>query len=157
MQPAMQPSADIPSTQLTNRTALGIVTGLIVVATLIFVVFGGGSEAGDSRAATMSPAETQQADADAQAQARTAQTAIETFATDNSGQYTGATPAALQQIEATLTAPLTVHAQAATYSLTVESETGTTFTVVRDPSGLTTYTCAPTGAGNCPQSGDWSQ
>ena len=41
----------------------------------------------------------------------------------------GATPEALQHIESTLTAPLTVDAQASTYSVTAESGTGTTFTV----------------------------
>ena len=41
MQPAMQPAADIPATRLTNRTALGIVLGLILVASMVLVVFGG--------------------------------------------------------------------------------------------------------------------
>ncbi|MDX6588080.1 MAG: hypothetical protein QOI31_2553 [Solirubrobacterales bacterium] len=157
MQPAMQPAAGIPSSRLTNRAALGIVGGLILVATLLFVVLGGGDESSDTTAETMSVAEIQQADADAQAQARTAQTAIETFATDNAGQYAGATPSALQQIESNLTAPLTVDAQATTYTLTTESETGTTFSITRDASGLTTLNCTPPGEGNCPESGDWAQ
>ena len=157
MQPAMQPAADLPATRLTNRTALGIVLGLILVATVVFVVFGGGDDTSSGSAETMTAAEIQQADADAQSQARTAQTAIETFATDNEGQYAGATPEALQQIEPTLTAPLTVDAQASTYAVTAESEAGTTFTVARDPSGLTAFTCSSPGEGNCPDSGDWAQ
>ena len=156
MQPAMQP-ADIPATRLTNRTALGIVLGLILVATMVFVVFGGGGESSSGSAETLTAAEIQQADADAQSQARTAQTAIETFATDNGGQYARATPESLQQIESTLTAPLTVDAQASTYSVTAESESGTTFTVARDPAGLTAFACSPPGEGNCPVSGDWAQ
>jgi hypothetical protein len=157
MQPAMQPSADIPSTRLTNRTALGIVGGLILVATLAFAVFGGGGESSDSGAESMSTAEIQQADANAQSQARTAQAAIETYATDSGGQYTGATAEALQQIESSLTASFTVDAQATTYTLTTESETGTTFSIARDASGLTTLNCAPPGEGSCPESGDWAQ
>src|SRR5687767_8469903 len=41
-------------------------------------------------------------DADAKAHVRSAQTAIETYATDNNGEYTGATPNALVTIEETL-------------------------------------------------------
>ena len=41
-------------------------------------------------------------DADAKSQARTAQTAIETYATENDGNYTNATPAILDGIESTL-------------------------------------------------------
>ncbi len=41
-------------------------------------------------------------DADAKSAARTAQTAIETFATDHQGTYVGATAGALQTIEPTL-------------------------------------------------------
>ena len=41
-------------------------------------------------------------DADTKAMAHTAQTAIETYATDNGGAYTGATPANLNAIENTV-------------------------------------------------------
>ena len=41
-------------------------------------------------------------DASAKEAARTAETAVETFATDNGGSYANATPAALQNIESTL-------------------------------------------------------
>src|SRR3954453_19662211 len=48
-------------------------------------------------------------DASAKESARTAETSIETFATDNQGSYANATPAALQNIESTLNgATLTV-------------------------------------------------
>ena len=43
-------------------------------------------------------------DSDAKSAARTAQTSIETYATDNGGSYAGATPADLEDIEATLDA-----------------------------------------------------
>ena len=43
-------------------------------------------------------------DTDAKSAARTAQTALETYATDNSGSYASATPADLENIEATLDA-----------------------------------------------------
>jgi type IV pilus assembly protein PilA len=41
-------------------------------------------------------------DADAKSAVRTAQTAIETYATDNGGSYAGATPALLVGVEQTL-------------------------------------------------------
>src|SRR6188508_886909 len=53
-------------------------------------------------------------DADAKAGVRSAQTAMETYATDNNGSYAGATPALLQGIESTLNdVTLTVPAVAA--------------------------------------------
>jgi hypothetical protein len=156
MQPIMPSTADLPSPRLSNRAALGIVGGLILVATLVLGVFGGG-DSSDTGVASMSTAEIQAADEAAQAQARTAQAAIETYATDNAGQYAGATPDALQQIESTLTAPLAVDAQAGAYTVTVGSETDTTFSISRDSSGLTTFNCAPAGSGSCPDTGDWAQ
>src|SRR5688500_5342847 len=64
-------------------------------------------------------------DADAKSAVRTAQTAMETYATDNGGSYAGADPADLVAIESTLTnvgARLTVPAVAAdSYTVQVES------------------------------------
>src|SRR5919206_547049 len=62
-------------------------------------------------------------DADAKSAARTAETAMETFATSNNGQYTGATVANLQSIEPTLNqvgARLTLPAAPAANGYTVQ-------------------------------------
>ncbi len=45
-------------------------------------------------------------DADAKADARTAQTAVETYGTDHNGVFTGLTAAALDDIESSLTDPV---------------------------------------------------
>jgi Protein of unknown function (DUF2510) len=42
MQPAMKPTSDIRASRLTNRAAVGIVMGLVLAASLFFVLFGGG-------------------------------------------------------------------------------------------------------------------
>jgi len=96
-------------------------------------------------------------DADAKSAARTAQTAIETYATDNGGAYTGATPAALVGIEETLSdATLTVPAAAAeTYTVTVASDTTNAFSISRNAAGATTQTCTTTGEAGCPTDGNW--
>jgi type IV pilus assembly protein PilA len=102
-------------------------------------------------------------DAQAKAAARTAQTAIETFATDNSGSYAAATPAALQGIEETLVIAagednvITVPAPTeTTYTVTSESGTDTTFSITRN-GGVVTFSCLPVNTGGCPAGGDWSQ
>ena len=100
-------------------------------------------------------------DADAKASVRTAQTAIETFATDHNGAYTGATTADLVLIEPTLGdagARLTVDAAAATtYAVTVDSTVaGHEFTITRGAGGTTNLSCIPVaGDGGCPSGGNW--
>jgi hypothetical protein len=154
--PHLQPVEATPRPDwLTNKTALGIVVGLIVLATIVFVAFGGGGDTSDP-AANLDPAEVQSLDADAKADARTAQTAMETYSTDNGGQYAGATAETLQQIEPTLPSTVVVDAQPMGYTVSVSSEAGTTFTVARDPSAVATFSCTPAGTGGCPASGDWS-
>ena len=95
-------------------------------------------------------------DADAKSAVRTAQTAMETYSTDNDGTYADATEADLEAIEPTLAdATFTAVTPDGSngYTLTVQSETGTTFTIVRN-GGSTTYTCDPVGGG-CPSGGNW--
>jgi type IV pilus assembly protein PilA len=105
-------------------------------------------------------------DADAKTQARTAQTAIETYATDNDGEYDSGTVNAntLQAIESTLTdvadADLTVSTPGDagdtalnSYTVTVDSATGNTFSVTRHGDGTTENTCTAAGDAGCPGSG----
>jgi type IV pilus assembly protein PilA len=104
-------------------------------------------------------------DASAKSQVRTAQTAMETYATDNNGSYAGATKAALVTIEPTLadTGSATLGAPgglgATAYSISsVAANTGDTFTIANN-AGVVTRTCtAGTGGGQpggCPSSGNW--
>ena len=105
-------------------------------------------------------------DADAKAAVRTAETAMETYATDNDGDYTGATVAALENIEDTLTSATLVVAEnggatpagtptAAAYEVHVTSDTGNEFWIMRSAPGAATLGCSPVGDGGCPPSGNW--
>jgi type IV pilus assembly protein PilA len=109
-------------------------------------------------------------DADAKASVRTAETAMETYATDHQGAYTGADTAALNAIEATLQdAPnaVGVVAGAGTYGISVKSDTGNYFSINRAANGTTSLKCgdgapdltgAATGAAGkagCPSNGSW--
>jgi type IV pilus assembly protein PilA len=99
-------------------------------------------------------------DADAKSAVRTAQTAIETEATDNDGDYTTGTTARLQEIEPTLAdSALTSTPNGTTgYTLMVASDTDGEFTITR-AGGNTTYTCGPAayqGEGGCPTDGNWA-
>ena len=103
-------------------------------------------------------------DADAKAAARTAQTALETIATDHpDGHYyttgtTEPTAADLVEVEETLAgANLTaVSGGEDTYSVTVTSETDNTFTITRSDTGAVTFPCTEGGTGGCPTSDYWA-
>ena len=93
-------------------------------------------------------------DSDAKSAARTAQTSIETYATDNDGSYALATPADLEDIEATLDASkLAVTSDADTYTVTATSDTGNTFSIERLTNGDTSLTC--TGSSGGCSGGTW--
>lgn len=99
-------------------------------------------------------------DADAKSAARTAQTAIETFATDNNGSYLTADSTKLIAIEPTLqdvSATLTVNPTSATgYIVSVDSAVaGQSFSITRANTGATTLACTTAGKGGCPQNGRW--
>ena len=102
-------------------------------------------------------------DADAKESVRTAQTAIETYATDHNGTYVGATAADLQAIENTLNdADLQDPTGLAqdTYKVTVISDNDSpnhTFSNQRQADGKTLLSCeAPTDdLDGCPDSGLW--
>ena len=109
-------------------------------------------------------------DANAKEQARTAETAMETYATDNGGTYQNVTPAKLAAIENSIqTAGTSAYLSAAAsqgatfkgWTLTVTSPSTTnTFTIARDPAtGALSYTCGPVanqGTGGCPSGGNWT-
>jgi type IV pilus assembly protein PilA len=97
-------------------------------------------------------------DADAKAGVRTAQTAMETYATDHGGLYTPTpTVADLRGIEQTLN-DVTLSAPTSTadsYTVTATSTTGNTFSINRASTGITTYTCTTAGQDGCPTGGNW--
>jgi type IV pilus assembly protein PilA len=100
-------------------------------------------------------------DAEAKSTAKTAQTALETYATDRNGVYTGATRASLKAIEPTLSsastganAITTLTIAPTSYTLTVTSAGGNTFSIVRATNGSLTYPCTTAGTGGC-KSGGW--
>ena len=97
-------------------------------------------------------------DAEAKTDARTAQTAEETYFT-NENAYT-ATPADLKKVERTLnTGGLTLTAggtgTTATFSAQATSKSGNTFKVNRAADGTVTRSCLPVGEGACPNNGSW--
>jgi type IV pilus assembly protein PilA len=103
-------------------------------------------------------------DAQAKAAARTAQTAIETYATENGGSYKDAEASDLAAIEPTLQTTgdnaITVSENTADdgkYKVTSTSGTTQTFSIARN-GGVVTFSCTEFGNGGCPASpGDWSK
>ena len=105
-------------------------------------------------------------DADAKTLARTAQTAMETYATDNDGSYASATPAILIGIEETLNEAdlagaetgdaLSVTSTADTYTVTVDSKnTPNDFSISRTSTGTVNLTCTVAASDGCPTGGNW--
>jgi len=97
-------------------------------------------------------------DAKAKSDVRTAQTAMETFYTDNN-TYVGATAGALQGIEPTLNDAnglATGGLAGDAYTVTTTSpQTGNAFTIARTNTGQVARTCTVAGKGGCPASGKW--
>jgi type IV pilus assembly protein PilA len=109
-------------------------------------------------------------DANAKEQARTAETAMETYATDNGGLYTGATSGALVTIEKSLSndttsttrpfiSDVTVETSGKGYSVELTSpKTGNKFTIKRDgATSQLSFTCSTGGTAGCPTNGTWAQ
>jgi len=94
-------------------------------------------------------------DADAKAAARTAQTAIETYATGNQGSYEDATAALLQEIEPTLNdallqTPTNLAPQTYTVSVISGGSNANEFFITRDSDGTTQLLCDDAGEDGCP-------
>ena len=92
-------------------------------------------------------------DAKAKTVAKTTQTAMETFATDNGGKYTGATLTLLRAIEPTIpTTGVDIGTPGdKTYTIvSTATNTGHTFTIDRADTGAVTYPCTTPGSGGCP-------
>jgi type IV pilus assembly protein PilA len=99
-------------------------------------------------------------DASAKVQARTAETAMETYRTDHNGSYAGADGAALHTIENTVPAATTVTFPGGGVAYTVTSpaaaNTGNTFSITRNTDGSKTSDCTTHNTGGCPSNGHWA-
>jgi type IV pilus assembly protein PilA len=100
-------------------------------------------------------------DAKAKSDVRTAQTAMETYYTDNQ-TYVGGDKAALEAVEPTLkdSKNLTPAGQGGnTYTVTVDSESGAdgggSFSIKRNADGTVSRTCAHANKGGCKAGGEW--
>ena len=96
-------------------------------------------------------------DSDAKADVRSAQTAMETYAVDNDGEYLGADQTALAAIEPTISDidGMEVTATADTYTIAVVSDSDTEFSVSRAATGSVTNDCDAPGEGGCNADGEW--
>jgi type IV pilus assembly protein PilA len=93
-------------------------------------------------------------DGSAKSDARTAQTAMETYYTNEQTYNTNA--AGLQGIENALNnANFTASGTANTFTVAVTSKSGNVFTISRASTGIVSRTCSTTGKGACPSSGSW--
>jgi type IV pilus assembly protein PilA len=101
-------------------------------------------------------------DAQAKALSRTAETAMETYAVDHDGAYSGADAATLRRLEPALNGAsiqaVKVPAGGAdtsdrSYEVAVGSDTGNTFSITRHEDGTTALSCTSAGVAGCPGSG----
>ena len=100
-------------------------------------------------------------DTTAKSDVRTAQTAMETFYTDEQ-TYVGADEAAVRKIEPALNegvaqAGLAISGQAVdAYTVTVtQAKTGSKFVITKASNGSVTRTCTTAGDKGCPSTGKW--
>ncbi|HEV2998742.1 MAG TPA: type II secretion system protein [Solirubrobacteraceae bacterium] len=101
-------------------------------------------------------------DAAAKVQARTAETAMETYSTDHNGEYTGAEVKSLQEIEPTLNdvsqaklAKVEPKGANGYTVVSVANQTKDEFTLERTATGEIKRTCVTAGKGGCPPAGTW--
>jgi len=103
-------------------------------------------------------------DAAAKTQVRTAETAAETYSTENNGNYANMTKAKLEAIEPTLKetsqvtlgTPTVLGANSEGYTVSsTDNTTHNVFTIERTTGGEVKRTCTTHGTGGCPASGDW--
>jgi type IV pilus assembly protein PilA len=104
-------------------------------------------------------------DASAKAMVRSAETAMETWATDSGGVYDAALPEGVasygdlfHKIEPTIEAAKVDSPEQSEKGFTVVAESdveGHTFTITRNINGTTTFDCTVEGEGGCPYGGNW--
>jgi type IV pilus assembly protein PilA len=102
-------------------------------------------------------------DSKVKVQARTAATAMETYATDNNGAYTGATGSILNSYEPTVPVGATPSypGGSVAYRITMPvSSAGVTYVIERSTAGAISGTCSVSSGslpkGGCPANGQWT-
>jgi type IV pilus assembly protein PilA len=98
-------------------------------------------------------------DTEAKSEARTMQTAMETYYTDEQ-TYLGADLTALKKIEIAIgsgksTPAITTAGDATSYKVESKSKTGGTFFIEKQTDGKVLRTCDKKGEFGCPTSGNW--
>ena len=100
-------------------------------------------------------------DTQAKSAVKAGQIALETYATDHNGLYTGATRTLLHKIDPTIPTATSGHnalrvltVGAHNYTVTVRSDGGTDFSIARSTLGTLSYACSKPGIGGC-KSGGW--
>jgi prepilin-type N-terminal cleavage/methylation domain-containing protein len=96
-------------------------------------------------------------DAGAQSDARVAVVAVETWAVDNDGSYSGVDTDAIRAIEPTLNSAniILIDVSASEYTVRSISTGARQFDIAREPDGDLVRSCAPPGAGACRDDGTW--
>jgi hypothetical protein len=129
---------------------------ILALATLALATGCGGDDETAPTGASGATGASSAGDVDAKVAARNAQVAIEVYATDNNGSYAGASPETLAEIDpSVVSGDLQVDSTASSYTVSVLSASGATYSVDGEQGGQAEYTCEPTGTGDCPDSGDW--
>ncbi len=96
-------------------------------------------------------------DARAKSYTNDAEVAIQTYSTEHSGSFVGATAAELEKLEPTLKSATELKVGKATaneFEVSTKSSTGNVFTI-KNVAGTTTYPCTTEGKGGCP-TGGWA-
>lgn len=98
-------------------------------------------------------------DSEAKTGARRAQTAIEAYATQHDGRYTGADAAALREIEPSLSEfnLTTASGSGEAYEVGVTSASGTEFTIERQADATIVSRCDGPELGGCAPGGAWTE
>jgi type IV pilus assembly protein PilA len=103
-------------------------------------------------------------DAQAKAAVRTAETAMETYATEHGGEYLAATDENLHDIEPTLVETgggdnEIIVAEAGVETFKVESVSGTDnhFIIEREAGGVVDFDCTEHSNAGCPSTGNWNE
>jgi type IV pilus assembly protein PilA len=103
-------------------------------------------------------------DAQAKSAVRTAETSMETYATENGGSYAGATSAILHGIEPTLVEEgkgsneiKVLSGTAKTFKVESVSGTKIGYNIERKEGGEVVFNCTKPGNAGCPTGGDWSK
>jgi type IV pilus assembly protein PilA len=96
-------------------------------------------------------------DAKAKEYAHAAQVAMETYASDHKGLYTGATEEELEAIEPTLKSAtfsaVTVEDSGASYTITMVGSKATQKFSIKNSKGTLSFPCETAGTGGCPSGG----